>query len=79
MLARLEGKGTDDLFVVAKHDEIRFIVEYEKEHQIRWRDILWPQSGATKPLRRLVLRELKVGVTGAWPIGLRSLLMDDRN
>lgn len=55
VLARLAGKNTDDQFVVAQHDEIRFSVEYEKEHQIRWRDILRPQPEATKPLRRLLL------------------------
>ncbi|KAI5457397.1 general substrate transporter [Mariannaea sp. PMI_226] len=55
VLACLGGKRLDDASVVTQQEEIRFSVQYEKEHQIRWRDLLQPHPGATKPLRRLVL------------------------
>ncbi|KAM0199203.1 hypothetical protein ACHAPA_012311 [Fusarium lateritium] len=55
VLSCLEGKAADDAFVVTQHEEIRYSVQYEKEHQIRWRDLLRPQQGGTKPLRRLLL------------------------
>ena len=55
VLACLEGKKVDDAYVIAQQEEIQYSVNYEKEHQIRWRDLLRPQPGATKPLRRLVL------------------------
>ncbi|KAK7219012.1 hypothetical protein V2G26_007015 [Clonostachys chloroleuca] len=55
VLACLQGKTMDDAFVITQQEEIRYSVKYEKEHQIRWRDLLRPQPGATKPLRRLLL------------------------
>ncbi|KAJ0120034.1 Sugar transporter STL1 [Diaporthe amygdali] len=55
VLACLEAKPEDDAFVVLQRDEIRFSINYEREHQIRWRDLLRPQPEATKPLRRLIL------------------------
>ncbi|KAF4339601.1 hexose carrier [Fusarium beomiforme] len=55
VLACLEGKSSDDAFVVTQQEEIRYSVQYEKEHQIRWRDLLKSQPGGTKPLRRLLL------------------------
>lgn len=45
----------NDPVVVTQMKEIRFSVQYEREHSIRWRDILKPQAGATKTLRRLLL------------------------
>lgn len=56
VLSCLEAKATDDPVVVTQQEEIRYSVQYEKEHHIRWRDLLRPQqSGGTKPLRRLLL------------------------
>jgi hypothetical protein len=55
VLACLAGEPQDSPFVVAQQEEIQYSVQYEKEHQIRWRDLLRPQPGATKPLRRLLL------------------------
>lgn len=54
-LACLAGKAEDDPAIIAEAEEIRYSVEYEKEHELRWKDILRPQPGATKPLRRLLL------------------------
>ncbi|KAI8315668.1 putative MFS sugar transporter [Colletotrichum sp. SAR11_59] len=55
VLACLEAKLQDDVHVVSQREEILFSTNYEREHQIRWRDLLRPQPGATKPLRRLIL------------------------
>ncbi|KAF4951890.1 hypothetical protein FSARC_12783 [Fusarium sarcochroum] len=55
VLSCLQGKAADDAFVVTQQEEIRYSVQYEKEHQIRWRDLLRPHQGGTKPLRRLLL------------------------
>ena len=55
VLSRLQGKDKNDASVVSQQQEIAFSVRYEKEHSIRWRDLLRPQPGATKPLRRLLL------------------------
>ncbi|KAM0547493.1 hypothetical protein ACHAPJ_010366 [Fusarium lateritium] len=55
VLACLEGKSQNDAFVITQQEEIKYSVQYEKEHQIRWRDLLHPQPGGTKPLRRLLL------------------------
>lgn len=55
IVAALEGKPIDNAEVIAKKTEIKYSVQYEKAHQIRWRELLRPQPGATKPLRRLIL------------------------
>lgn len=55
IVAALESKEIDDAAVIAKQNEIRYSVQYEKSHKIRWRDLLRPQPEATKPLRRLIL------------------------
>lgn len=55
VLASLAAKPRDDLVVVTQQEEIQYSVKYEKEHQLRWRDLLRPQPEATKPLRRLLL------------------------
>ncbi|KAI8302256.1 hypothetical protein K4K59_000594 [Colletotrichum sp. SAR11_240] len=55
VLACLEAKPQDDVYVVSQKEEILFSINYEREHQIRWRDLLQPQPEATKPLRRLIL------------------------
>lgn len=55
VLAGLAGKSQDDVAVTVQREEIRYTVRYEKEHQIRWRELFRPQPEATKPLRRLLL------------------------
>jgi len=55
VLRCLATDDMDDALVTVQHEEIQYSVRYEKEHQIRWRDLLRPQPGATKPLRRLIL------------------------
>lgn len=55
VLASLDGKPTDDALVITQHEEIKYSVQYEREHQMRWRDLLRQQPGGTKPLRRLLL------------------------
>lgn len=55
VLSCLQGKASNDPSVLSQQAEIAFSVRYEKEHAIRWRDLLRPQPGATKPLRRLLL------------------------
>ncbi|KAF2463556.1 general substrate transporter [Lindgomyces ingoldianus] len=56
ILASLENKSTEDPYVKAQYEEIRFGVEYEREHAIRWRDLLRGRTQAgTKTVRRLLL------------------------
>lgn len=56
VLARLHDKDTSDPFVIAQQEEIRYSIQYEKDHQIRWRDLLKIKTTEdTKPLRRLLL------------------------
>lgn len=55
IVACLDAKPTNDPEVLAKRDEIRYGVQYEKEHALKWRELLKPQPEATKPLRRLLL------------------------
>lgn len=55
VLACIEGLETNDAFIVAQQEEIQYSVSYEKEHQIRWRDLLKSNPDGTKPLRRLIL------------------------
>ncbi|KAF6825972.1 hypothetical protein CPLU01_09964 [Colletotrichum plurivorum] len=55
VLACLQGKPENGPFVVSQQEEIHFSIKYEREHAIPWKDLLRPQPGATKPLRRLIL------------------------
>jgi hypothetical protein len=55
VISSLADKPITDPVVVTEMKEIRFSVQYEREHSIRWRDLLKPQAGATKTLRRLLL------------------------
>lgn len=55
VLARLGGKPATDAAILAQHEEIQYTVKYEREHRMRWRELLRPQPEATKPLRRLTL------------------------
>ncbi|VUC30958.1 unnamed protein product [Clonostachys rosea] len=56
VLARLQDKDTSDPHVVAQQEEIKYSIQYEKDHQIRWRDLFKSKTTEdTKPLRRLLL------------------------
>ncbi|KAK1706603.1 general substrate transporter [Colletotrichum acutatum] len=55
ILSCLEAKPEDDAFVISQKEEIRFSIDYEREHRIQWRDLLRPDPGATRPLRRIIL------------------------
>jgi hypothetical protein len=56
VLARLQDKDISDPFVVAQQEEIKYGIQYEKEHQVRWRDLFKNKTAEdTKPLRRLLL------------------------
>ncbi|THV73269.1 general substrate transporter [Aureobasidium pullulans] len=56
ILADLENKSTDHAFIVAQHGEIVYGVQYEREHSIKWRDLLRGRTeDGTKSARRLLL------------------------
>ncbi|KAK4497377.1 hypothetical protein PRZ48_011828 [Zasmidium cellare] len=56
ILAALEDKPVDDAYVVTQLREIDESVRYEKEHAIRWRDLLQLKiTGDTHTVRRLLL------------------------
>ncbi|THY97915.1 general substrate transporter [Aureobasidium pullulans] len=56
ILADLENKSTDHAFIVAQHQEIVYGVQYEREHSIKWRDLLRGRTeDGTKSARRLLL------------------------
>jgi len=56
ILADLQGKSIDDAHVIAQHQEIVYSVQYEREHAIRWRDLLRGRTEkGTKSVRRLLL------------------------
>lgn len=56
VISCLENKGMEDAVVLAQVKEIQYSVQYERDHAIRWRDLLRAQkTEGTKPLRRLIL------------------------
>ncbi|KAL1888148.1 hypothetical protein Sste5346_009758 [Sporothrix stenoceras] len=56
VVACLAAKPLDDPIVLAQCEEIKYGVAYEKEHAVRWRDLLKSTTpDGTKPLRRLLL------------------------
>ncbi|KAF4997522.1 hypothetical protein FDECE_12052 [Fusarium decemcellulare] len=58
ILACIENKETNDPIVTAQLHEIQFSVDYEREHSVKWIDILTRRNkdqANTKPLRRLLL------------------------
>ncbi|KAJ3534759.1 hypothetical protein NM208_g7413 [Fusarium decemcellulare] len=58
ILACIENKDTNDPIVTAQLHEIQFSVDYEREHSVKWIDILTRRNkdqANTKPLRRLLL------------------------
>lgn len=58
ILADLENKDVDDPFILTQHKEIVYAVEYEREHAIKWLDLLRGRTGdnaGTCTIRRLIL------------------------
>ncbi|KAH6898089.1 general substrate transporter [Thelonectria olida] len=58
VLAALENTKVDDARVTAQLNEIRFWVDYEREHGVKWRDLFTGktnENGETKTVRRLIL------------------------
>lgn len=54
----MEGKGDNDPHVEALLNEVQFTIDYEREHAVRWGDLLKKntnKNGDTKTLRRLIL------------------------
>ncbi|KAF2787031.1 general substrate transporter [Melanomma pulvis-pyrius CBS 109.77] len=58
ILADLEATDIDDPFIIAQSKDIQWAVQYEKEHAVRWRDLLRGRTGdqaGTHTIRRLLL------------------------
>lgn len=58
ILADLEGKDSNDPFILQQHKEIVFTVQYERENGVGWMDLLRGKTGGkagTCTLRRLIL------------------------
>lgn len=58
ILADLEGTDVYDPFVITESKDIQWAVQYEKDHAVRWRDLLRGRTGdqgGTHTIRRLVL------------------------
>lgn len=58
ILADLEGLETDSPFILTQSEDIQWAVQYEKDHAIRWRDLLRGRTGdqaGTHTIRRMLL------------------------
>ncbi|KAH5267472.1 hypothetical protein HBI70_132360 [Parastagonospora nodorum] len=58
ILADLEGTDVTDPFIIAQSKDIQWAVQYEKDHAIRWRDLLRGRTGdqaGTHTIRRMLL------------------------
>jgi sugar porter (SP) family MFS transporter len=58
ILADLEDKSIDDAYIITQSKEIQWAANYEKEHQVRWRDLIrgrTESAGGTCTVRRLLL------------------------
>ncbi|QDS68493.1 hypothetical protein FKW77_010860 [Venturia effusa] len=58
ILADLEGRSVDDAYIITQSKEIQWAANYEKEHAVRWRDIIrgrTENAGGTCTVRRLLL------------------------
>ncbi|KAH6638811.1 general substrate transporter [Boeremia exigua] len=58
ILADLEGTDVDDPRIIAQSKDIQWAVQYEKDHAVRWRDLLRGRTGdqaGTHTIRRVVL------------------------
>ena len=58
ILADLEAKDVNDPFIITQSKDIQWAVQYEKDHAVRWRDLLRGKTGdqaGTHTIRRLFL------------------------
>lgn len=58
IIACIEDKETTDAVVTAQLHEVQFSVDYEREHSVKWSDILLRRNrdqADTKTMRRLLL------------------------
>ncbi|KAH4186113.1 hypothetical protein HBH70_110430 [Parastagonospora nodorum] len=58
ILADLEATDVTDPFIIAQSKDIQWAVQYEKDHAIRWRDLLRGRTGdqaGTHTIRRMLL------------------------
>ncbi|KAF2675300.1 general substrate transporter [Microthyrium microscopicum] len=58
ILADLEDTGIDDPYIITQSREIQWAANYEREHAVRWRDLLRGRTGdaaGTSTLRRMIL------------------------
>lgn len=58
ILADLEATDITDPFIIAQSKDIQWAVQYEKDHAIRWRDLLRGKTGdqdGTHTIRRMLL------------------------
>ena len=58
ILAALEDKDVNDPFILAEHKEIVYAVQYERQYNVGWADLLRGRTGAnggTSTMRRLIL------------------------
>ncbi|KAF2747473.1 general substrate transporter [Sporormia fimetaria CBS 119925] len=58
ILADLEARDVDDPFIITQSADIQWAVDYEREHNIRWKDLLRGRTGDQKgvhALRRVFL------------------------
>lgn len=58
ILADLEATDVDDPFIITQSKDIQWAVQYEKDHAVRWRDLLRGRSGdqgGTHTIRRIIL------------------------
>ncbi|KAI4729371.1 general substrate transporter [Aureobasidium sp. EXF-10728] len=56
ILTDLDDKPIDHAYVIAQHQEIAYGVQYEREHAIKWGDLLRGRTqDGTKSVRRLLL------------------------
>lgn len=58
ILADLEGTDVDDPYIITQSKDIQWAVQYEKDHAVRWRDLLRGRTGdqaGTHTIRRVIL------------------------
>ncbi|KZM19095.1 substrate-specific transmembrane transporter [Ascochyta rabiei] len=58
ILADLEATDVDDPFIITQSKDIQWAVQYEKDHAVRWRDLLRGRTGdqaGTHTIRRVLL------------------------
>jgi hypothetical protein len=58
ILAAVEGREVNDPFIITQSKDIQWAVQYEKDHAVRWRDLLRGRTGdhaGTHSIRRILL------------------------